>query len=190
MSERSEQTDNTSERSEQTDNTSERSEQTDNTSERSEQTDNTSERSEQTDNTSERTNSRSESVRYLSLQWITELAREVSDSDQLAGLADTHSIGVTQVVTDGPDGTVTYHLTVGNGQVWFGTGPADPEDVRMEQDWRTAVAVATGELNAQEAFIGGRIRLTGNQQLLLESQPVFGALDAVFSNVRQRTVYS
>ena len=52
----------------------------------------------------------------------------------------------------------------------------------MEQDWDTAVAVATGELNAQEAFIGGRIRLTGNQQLLLESQPVFGALDAVFTD--------
>ena len=129
-------------------------------------------------------------MRYLSLQWITELAREVAQSEQLAGFANTHSIGVTQVVTDGPDGTVTYHLAVGNGQVRFGTGPADPEDVRMEQDWGTAVAVATGELNAQEAFIGGRIRLTGNQQLLLESQPVFGALDAVFTNVRERTVYA
>ena len=48
------------------------------------------------------------------------------------------------------------------------------------QDWETAVAVATGELNAQEAFIGGRIRLTGDQQKLLDSQPVFRALDGVF----------
>ena len=149
-----------------------------------------SERSERTNNTGERTTGVGESVRYLSLQWITELAREVSDSEQLAGLANTHSIGVTQIVTDAPEGTVTYHLAVGNGQVGFGAGPADPEDVRMEQDWGPAVAVATGELNAQEAFIGGRIRLTGNQQLLLESQPVFGALDAVFTTVRERTVYS
>ena len=132
----------------------------------------------------------SETVRYLSLQWITELSREVAESEQLARLATNHSIGVTQVVTDGPEGTVTYHLEVGNGEARFGAGPADPEDVRMEQDWDTAVAVATGELNAQEAFIGGRIRLTGNQQLLLESQPVFGALDAVFTTVRERTVYS
>ena len=57
----------------------------------------------------------------------------------------------------------------------------------MEQDWETAVAVATGELNAQEAFIGGHIRLFGDQQKLLESQPVFGALDAVFATVRERT---
>lgn len=129
-------------------------------------------------------------MRYLSLQWIAELSREVADSEQLARLSSTHSIGVTQVVTDGPEGMVTYHLEVRNGNARFGSGPAGQEDVRMEQDWGTAVAIATGELNAQEAFIGGRIRLTGNQQLLLESQPVFGALDAVFTTVRERTDYS
>ena len=59
----------------------------------------------------------------------------------------------------------------------------------MEQDWQTAVDVATGDLNAQEAFIGGQIRLFGDQQKLLDSQPVFGALDAVFAAVRERTDY-
>jgi putative sterol carrier protein len=105
-------------------------------------------------------------------------------------VAESHRIGVTQVVSNGPEGDVTYHLSVGDGTASFGAGPADPEDVKMEQDWDTAVAVATGELNAQEAFIGGRIRLFGDQQKLLESQPVFGALDAVFATVRERTSYS
>ncbi|HEX4982884.1 MAG TPA: SCP2 sterol-binding domain-containing protein [Ilumatobacteraceae bacterium] len=149
-----------------------------------------SERSERTNSTSKRTDSTSGTVRYLSRQWITELSREVADSEQLARLATDHSIGVTQVVTDGPEGTVTYHLEVRDGDARFAAGPAAREDVRMEQDWSTAVAIATGELNAQEAFISGRIRLTGNQQLLLESQPVFGALDAVFTTVRGRTDYS
>jgi hypothetical protein len=159
-------------------------------SERSERTNNTGERTDKTGERSERTGGSDGTVRYLSLQWITELSREVADSEQLARLAATHGIGVTQVVTDGPEGAVIYHFEVRDGAAGFGAGPADPEDVRMEQDWDTAVAVATGELNAQEAFIGGRIRLTGNQQLLLESQPVFGALDAVFATVRERTVYS
>ena len=57
----------------------------------------------------------------------------------------------------------------------------------MEQDWATAVAVATGELNAQEAFVTGRIRFIGDQQLLIDSQPVFAALDSVFATVRERT---
>ena len=50
----------------------------------------------------------------------------------------------------------------------------------MEESWETAVAVATGTLNAQEAFVSGHIRLHGDQQRLLDSQPLFGALDSVF----------
>jgi putative sterol carrier protein len=131
----------------------------------------------------------SPTVRYLSLAWLRELTREVSESEVLAALADDHMIGVTQVVNDGPEGDVTYHLQMGDGEAAFGAGAADPEDVRMEQDWATAVAVATGELNAQEAFVTGRIRFYGDQQLLIESQPVFAALDGVFSAVRERTKY-
>lgn len=128
-------------------------------------------------------------LRYLGLAWIDALAAEVAASESMCELASHHEIAVTQVVTDGPEGTVTYHLVVGDGEARFGPGPADHEDVRMEQSWETAVAVATGELNAQEAFIGGRILLFGDQQRLLESQPVFGALDAVFASVRERTQY-
>lgn len=128
-------------------------------------------------------------VRYLSLGWLEELGRVVEGDDDLRRLADDHEIGLTQVVNDGPEGDVTYHLQVADGAARFGPGPADPEHVRMEQSWDTAVAVATGELNAQEAFVNGRIRLYGDQQRLLDSQPVFGALDAVFTDVRSRTEY-
>lgn len=128
-------------------------------------------------------------VRYLSLAWMRELSREVAESDALRDLAGDHTVGVTQVVTDGPEGDVTYHLQVGDGDASFGAGAAHPEDVRLQQDWDTAVAVATGALNAQEAFITGRILLFGDQQALMGAQPVFGALDAVFSTVRDRTRY-
>ena len=128
-------------------------------------------------------------VRYLSLAWIDALSQEVAKSSELGALAGTHKIGVTQVVTDGPEGDVIYHLRLGDGSASFGAGPADAEDVRMEQSWSTATAVATGELNAQEAFIKGLILLTGNQQKLIESQAVFAALDAVFTSVREQTEY-
>ncbi len=128
-------------------------------------------------------------VRYLSLEWIDALSREVAASDALTELAATHTVGITQVVSSGPEGNVLYHLQVGDGSAAFGPGAADPEDVRFEQDWDTAVAVATEQLNAQQAFITGRIRLTGDQQKLLESTPVFQALDAVFTTVRARTDY-
>ncbi len=126
-------------------------------------------------------------IRYLSLEWLAALTAEVAASSTMQALATEHTIGVTQVVTDGPEGTVVYHLQVGEGVAAFGAGSAFPEDVRMEQTWETAVGVATGKLNAQEAFIKGRILLTGSQQKLVQSQPVFVVLDAVFTSVRTRT---
>ncbi len=135
------------------------------------------------------TSAESGAVRYLSLAWIRELTAEVAASDTMRELAGEHRIGVTQVVRGGPEGDVTYHLQVGEGTASFGAGVADPEDVRMEQDWSTAVAVATGAQNAQEAFITGKILLFGDRQALMTAQPVFGALDSIFSSVRDRTRY-
>ena len=129
-------------------------------------------------------------LRYLSLDWIVALGEEVERSDALHAAAAGRRLSVTQVVTDGPEGDVIYHLDVDDGVVRFGPGPADDEQLRFMQDWDTAVAVATGTMNAQEAFIGGRIKLMGDQQLLLDSVPVFAALDSVFSKVRERTDYA
>jgi putative sterol carrier protein len=128
-------------------------------------------------------------ARYLSLDWIDELRAEVEGNESLSEAAAGHTLGVTQLVTDGPEGDVLYHLQVTDGVVTFGAGPADPEEVRLEQSWDTAVAVATGTLNAQEAFIRGGIKLHGDTQALLGAVPLFAALDAVFASVRERTEY-
>jgi putative sterol carrier protein len=129
-------------------------------------------------------------LRYLSLDWLDALGAEVARAEALREAAAGRSFAVTQVVTGGPEGDVTYHLAVDDGDVRFGAGPADDEEVRLVEDWDTAVAVATGTMNAQEAFIRGRIRISGDAQRLLDAQPVFAALDAVFSAVRERTAYA
>ncbi len=128
-------------------------------------------------------------MRYLSLEWIDALTDAVANSVEMAEAAREYTVGFSQSVLGGPEGDVTYHLQIGDGRASFGPGPAFPEDVRFEQDWETAVAVATHTLNAQQAFITGRIRLTGDSQKLIDSTPVFAVLDAVFSTVREFTDY-
>ncbi len=130
-----------------------------------------------------------ERVRYLSLDWIDALTNAVAASAEMSEVARHHTVGFTQTVLGGPEGDVTYHLQIGDGVASFGPGPAHPEDVRFEQDWETAVAVATHVLNAQQAFITGRIRLTGDSQKLMDSTPVFAVLDGIFSAVREFTDY-
>lgn len=128
-------------------------------------------------------------MRYLSLEWIEAMQANVAASESMEQLSAFHDIGVTQVITDGPEGTVTYHLQVGDGAASFGAGPAPTEHVRMEQSWETAVAVATETMPAQEIFIKGLVRITGDTERLVRCAPVFAALDAAFESVREQTVY-
>ncbi len=129
-------------------------------------------------------------MRYLSLDWIEAIATEAAENRSVAAAAAEVAIGVTQVITDTPEGTVIYSLQTADGRLSFSAGQASPEDVRFEQSWETAVSVATGVLNAQEAFIQGRILLVGDQQKLMDSQPVFAAMGPVFDSVRERTEYT
>ena len=128
-------------------------------------------------------------MRYLSLEWIEAVQRHVGASESLVQLASSHDISVTQVVNEGPEGTVVYHFSVGDGTATFAAGPAPDEDVRIEQSWQTAVDVATEVLPAQEAFINGLVRVSGNVQKLVDNQAVFAALDAAFNDVRPLTEY-
>lgn len=126
----------------------------------------------------------------MSLDWIEAVATEAATSGAIAEAAASCPIGVTQVVTDAPEGTVIYSLQTTNGSFTFSAGQAFPEDVRFEQTWETAIGVATGAMNAQEAFIQGRILLTGDQQKLMDSQPLFSAMGPIFDSVRDRTEYA
>jgi len=129
-------------------------------------------------------------LRFLSRDWLAALADEVARSDEVRSVATGQSVRVTQVVTGGPDGEVTYHLDVADGAVAFGPGPAPVEDLRFVQDWETAVGVATGRLNAQEAFLRGRIVLAGDRRRLVEAQALFAVLDKVLAPVREATDYA
>jgi hypothetical protein len=128
-------------------------------------------------------------IRYLSLDWLAALTSEIADDPIVRNAGIGHRLDVTQVVTGGPEGDVTYHLHVENDEIEFGPGEAEDEDARFEQSWHTAVGVATGTIPAQEAFIKGLIKMTGDQQRLVEAQPVFAALEPIFTRVKARTDY-
>ena len=126
-------------------------------------------------------------LRYLSADWVQAVSDAVATNTELQQLASIHSVGLTQVVTGTPHGDVVYHLQVGNGVAALTSGEASPEDVRFTEPYDTAVAVATGVLNAQEAFISGKIRFKGDHERVIATQPLFLALDVVFSVVNANT---
>ena len=126
-------------------------------------------------------------MRYLSTEWITSVAAAVAENSELQSLASQHIVGLTQVVTGTPFGDITYHLQSSNGKVVFAPGEAHEEHVRFTESYETAVAVSDGTLNAQEAFISGKIRFKGDHERVIATQPLFLALDVVFTSVNANT---
>jgi len=126
-------------------------------------------------------------VDYLSNEWIRRVAEGIAANEKIKTLAKQNTVSVTQVVTGTPRGEVTYHLESRDGKISFASGPAKVSDIAFTQDWGTAVGVATGKVNAQEAFISGKIRFKGDHERVIATQPLFLALDEVFSAVNADT---
>ena len=126
-------------------------------------------------------------VDYLSNEWINAVAEGIKLNNEIAVVARDNTISVTQIITGTPHGDVTYHLESRDGKITFASGPATVSDIAFTQDWATAVGVATGKINAQEAFISGKIRFKGYHERVIATQPLFLALDQVFSAVNANT---
>ena len=126
----------------------------------------------------------------MSADWVQAVSNAVAANTELQQLASIHSVGLTQVVTGTPHGDVVYHLQVGNRVAVLASGESSPEDVRFTEPYDTAVAVATGVLNAQEAFINGHIKFVGDHQKLIDAGDVFAALNPIFDKIRETTDYN
>ena len=126
-------------------------------------------------------------VDYLSNEWIRAVAEGIKLNKEIIVVARDNTVSVTQIITGTPQGDVTYHLESRDGEISFASGPATVSDIAFTQDWATAVGVATGKINAQEAFISGKIRFNGDHERVIATQPLFLALDAVFSAVNANT---
>ena len=132
-------------------------------------------------------------VRYLSGEWLSALQRAVDERAPVpsgpTAEPDRDRLTVQQVVTGGPDGDVSYHVTVAEEEVRIEPGRSTEPTVTFTQSYATAAAVARGELSAQEAFMLGLIRVGGDLPELVQRHDTFARLDDVFASVRAETEY-
>lgn len=128
-------------------------------------------------------------ARFLSAEWLEQLAVAAAASDDLRRASAGTTVAVRQVVSDGPDGDVDYVVRVDRGTVSITSGAEGLTDVEISEDYATAAAISQGLLTPAAAFAAGRLKLGGRVGLLVEHAPLFAAVGGVFAAVRATTTY-
>lgn len=122
-------------------------------------------------------------AKFLTEEWADEVLLALNDSDDVKGAIKGVQLCIQQVVTSAPDGEVNYWTKFDDGKVSGAIGEAADADVTISQDYDTAVAMNKGELNAQAAFMQGKLKVTGNMGKLLQNQGAMQAVGATLASV-------
>jgi hypothetical protein len=129
-------------------------------------------------------------IEFLSDEWIAALADTCRDTD--VNERAEQPLVVEPVVVDVPNrGEVRYRVLFDDQTctVERRSSHAPPADIRLETDYRTAVALARGEMNAQVALAEGTLRLSGDVARLAARASALARLDDRFAAVRATTTY-
>ena len=122
-------------------------------------------------------------VKFLSEEWASTMTEALNSSDEFKKAATGQQVKLQQVVTDTPDGEVKYYFTLDGGTADIGIGEATDAEATITQNYETAVAIVKQELNAQNAFMQGKLKVTGNMMKLMQLQGVFNAMPKAASDV-------
>ena len=122
-------------------------------------------------------------IRFLSAEWFDLVRRE---QPRLPGQP---ALTLQQVVTGTPDGEVRYLVHIADGGARIEPGSAPAPDMTFTSDYRTATAIARGQLSVQAALSAGRIRVGGDTGRLAANQPLVAGVDPVPVVVREATAW-
>lgn len=126
---------------------------------------------------------------FLTDEWIQSLDAALRADERVRTTDPNSSLVIQQTVTGVDDGAISWHMAIGHDDAGVTAGPAPAPDVTFTQDHATAVAIGTGELSAQAAFMLGKLRIGGDVSRLIAQRELFEGLDDTFAEARAATQY-
>ena len=107
-------------------------------------------------------------AKYLTQEWLDtgrELAQEFPERPGATAR-------MQYVTTGAPDGDVSYFQVLENGKILESTLGEDPSaDFTITSTYEDSVKIQKGELDANAAFMQGRMKVTGNMGKLMSLMP-------------------
>jgi putative sterol carrier protein len=107
--------------------------------------------------------------KYLSQEWMDTAKQLAQDFPETPGA----SVRMQQVITGAPDGEVKYYTVIENGKTTEQTLGEDPNaEVTLTNSYDDAVKIMKGELDANAAFMQGKVKVTGNMAKMMSLMPL------------------
>jgi alkyl sulfatase BDS1-like metallo-beta-lactamase superfamily hydrolase len=107
--------------------------------------------------------------KYLSQEWLDEGRKLAEGQPERPGA----SARMQYVVSGGPDGDIKYYWVLENGKlIESQLGEIPDAEITMKLSYDDSVKVAKGELDANAAFMQGRLKADGNMGKLMQLMPL------------------
>src|SRR5579864_9520300 len=110
--------------------------------------------------------------KWLTQEWLDE-TRKMSESQPERPGA---SARMQYVVTGGPDGDIEYYWVLENGKLLDSKlGRLEDAEVTLTTAYPDALKIQKGELDANAAFMQGKVKVTGNMAKVMSLLPITNA---------------
>jgi putative sterol carrier protein len=126
-------------------------------------------------------------AKYMTQEWLDEARKLAEGQPERPGA----SAKMQYVLTGGPEGDVKYYWVLENGKLLESKlGELPDVDFTMTLSYDDSVKVQKGELDANAAFMQGRMKVTGNmgklmQLMPLTNSPEYKALQEDIANITE-----
>lgn len=108
-------------------------------------------------------------AKYLTQEWLDEGRELAKDQPERPGA----SAKMQYVVTGGPEGDIKYYWVLENGKLLESQlGEIAEPDFTMTSTFEDSVAIAKGTLDANAAFMQGKMKVAGNTGKLMQLLPL------------------
>jgi putative sterol carrier protein len=107
--------------------------------------------------------------KWLTQEWLDEATELAQSQPERPGA----SARLQYVITDGPDGEVKYYWIVEDGKLLDNRlGELADAEVTLTETYDDAMRIQKGELDANAAFMQGKIRVGGDVAKLMALLPI------------------
>ena len=115
-------------------------------------------------------------VKFLSDEWLSEVESRLNSNEGFQTAAKGQAARLQQQISGAPMGDVSYGFVLDGGKVAMTKGEIENAEATVSQDYATAVAISKQELSGQQAFMQGKLKVSGNLMKIMQLQGTLAAM--------------